>query len=388
MRPILLSFALAVAARAVLLAAPVAVHAQGKPSTIAELEVAARADSNDPVAHFNLATALVKSRRYHDAEQSLRIAVRIDPQYAPALLLLAQVNESQANGPIGAVVIDRQILFFKVDPHANETARLRRRAFLIEPLLEIAPPSRDLLPTTWRGTLGQALYNYDRERWPDAIAGFQTVIDRTTRSNDSTKVPPVALWFRARCALRVGDYDAAIHYFTWLLALPTDSTLMGRVWNPFVREELRYVLAYVHQQAGRWDEALRGYQDLVAENLGLDAAHTHIAEIYEAQGDWANAVEERKRAIYANPEVASLVFNLGSTLTSAGRYAEAAAALEPYAVAYPRESRVFYLLGVARQGLRQPDAAREALTRYLALAPSRYAEQIADAKQRLAKLPT
>ena len=372
---------------AALLTAPVALHAQGKPPTIADFEAATRADSNDPVAHFNLAAALVKARRYHDAEQSLRIAVRIDPQYAPALLLLAQVNESQAHGPIAAVVIDRQILFFKVDPHASETARLRRRAFLIEPLLEITPPRRDLLPTTWRGTLGQALYNYDRERWPDAIAGFQTVIDRTTRSNDSTKVPPVALWFRARCALRVDDYDGAIHYFTWLLALPTpDSTSLGRVWNPFVREELRYVLASVHQQAGRWGEAIRRYQELVDENLGLDAAHTHIAEIYEAQGDWANAIEERKRAIYANPEVASLVFNLGSTLASAGRYAEAAAALEPYAAAYPRESRVFYLLGVAEQGLRQPDAAREALSRYLALAPSRYAEQIADAKQRLATL--
>jgi len=374
---------------AALFTAPLVLHPQGKPPTIADLEAATRADSNDPVAHFNLATALVKGRRYHDAEQSLRIAVRIDPQYAPALLLLAQVNESQANGPIAAVLSGRQILFVKFDPHASETARLRRRAFLIEPLLEIAPPSRNLLPATWRGTLGQALYNYDRQRWPEAIAGFQTVIDRTTRSNDSTKVPPVALWFRARCALGVGDYDGAIRYLTWLLALRMqDSTSWERAWNPFVGAELRYVLAYVHQQAGRWDEAIRRYQQLVEEDLGLDAAHTHIAEIYETQGDWANAVTERKRAIHANPELASLVFNLGSTLTSAGRYVEAAAALEPYAAAYPRESRVFYLLGVVRQGLDEPDAAREAFTRYLALAPSRYAEQIADAKQRLAKLPT
>jgi cytochrome c-type biogenesis protein CcmH/NrfG len=64
-------------------------HSQGKATSLAQLEALARADSNDPVAHYNLAAALVKTRHYGEAERSLREAVRIDPQYAPALLLLA-----------------------------------------------------------------------------------------------------------------------------------------------------------------------------------------------------------------------------------------------------------------------------------------------------------
>lgn len=369
----------------VLAAAPVMAQQSKADASLASLEAAARSDSNDPAAHFNVGLALFKARRYHDAEQSLRTALMIDPQYAPALMLLARVNEAQNSGPLGFAV-GRRIVFLRLDPNAGENAFLRRRAFLIDPLLEIEPSNRDVLPAAWRGTLGQGLYNYDHEKWPEAITAFQTVIDRTRRSNDSTKVPPVALWFRARCAIKVGDFDGALRYLQWLLSLRMQDSTAERMWNPFAGEELRYILAFVYQQASRWDEAVRRYQALVEENLALDAAHTHLAEIYEAQTRWPEAVEERVRAIHANPDGASVVFNLGSTLTAAGRFAEAEPVLERYAAGYPREARSFYLLGLARMGLGKPAAAREAFTQFLALAPRRYETQIADANQRLATL--
>lgn len=353
---------------------------------IAALEAHARADSNDPVAHFTYASALFKARRYPQAEHALRQAVRIDPQYAPALYLLARVNDLQIPGRgIFVMTSGRRILFLRPDPRADETALLRRRAFLIDPLVEIEPPNREWLPTAWRGTLGRALHHYDRQEWNEAIAGFQTVIDRTTRPTDSTRVPPAALWFRARSALHTGDFDGAIRHLEWLLTLRMqDST--ERIWNPFAGDELRYILAYVHQQARRWDEAVLRYQQVVQSNLGLDAAHTHLAEIYEAQDRWADAVQERVRAVHANPDALSLIFNLGSTLMSAGRFAEAQPLLERYAAAYPREPRTYYLLGVARASFADTAGARVALTRYLAMAPSRYAAQIDDARQRLAAL--
>ncbi|HLQ69909.1 MAG TPA: tetratricopeptide repeat protein [Gemmatimonadales bacterium] len=351
-----------------------------------QLQAQTRADSNDPVAHFNLASALFKAGHYREAEQPLLLALSIDPQYAPALLLLSRNNEAQTSGRIAVVARQRRIFFVRVDPLADENARLRRRAFLIDPLLEVGPPNREALPVAWRGTLGLALYHYDRQEWQDAITGFQAVIDRTTHPRDSTAVPPVALWFRARCALQVGDYDSAIRYFQWLLAVRMQDSASERLWNPFAGEELRYVLAYVYQQARRWDEAVRRYQEVAQGNLGLDAAHTHLAEIYEAQERWAEAVEERVRALNANPDATSLTLNLGSTLVTAGRYAQAEPVLERYGAQYPRDARVFYLLGVARMGFGNAAGARDALTTYVALAPSRYEAQVRDAKQRLTTL--
>ena len=281
----------------------------------------------------------------------------------------------------------QRLVFVRADPHADQDHILKRRAFLLDPLLEIEPPSRDLLPVVWRGTLSQALRAYDAKEWPDAIAGLETVITKTVRPNDSTRVPPVALWFRARCALKTGEYDDAVRYLEWLLVLRMRDSATERSWNPFAGEELRYILAYVYQQAGRWDEAIRRYQELLELDMGLDPAHSHLAEIYEAQQRWPEAVEERVRAIQSNPQAASLFYNLGATLTAAKRYAEAIDPLEKYAATYPREARVFYLLGVARVGMGSADGARAALTRYLALAPSRYVDQIEDAKRRLAQVP-
>ena len=353
-----------------------------------DLAAQARADSNDPVAHYTHGSALFKARRYPDAERALRQAVRIDPQYAPALYLLADVNDIQASGPMAAFVSGRRIMFVRVDPRSGETALLRRRAFLIDPLLEVGSPSREMLPVAWRGTLGLALHHYDRQQWKEAMAGFQTVIDKTVRRDDSTRVPPAALWFRARCALHLEDYDGAIRHLEWLLRLRMKDSTTERMWNPFAGDELRYVLAFVHQQARRWDEAVTRYQQVLESNLGLDAAHTHIAEIYEMQERWTEAVEERVRAVQTNPDATSLLFNLGSTLTVAGRFAEAETILERYADAYPRESRTYYLLGVARASLADTTGARDAFHTYLALAPRRYEAQVRDARARLAALTT
>jgi hypothetical protein len=54
--------------------------------------------------------------------------------------------------------------------------------------------------------------------------------------------------------------------------------------------------------------------------------------------------------------------------------------------ANPRDSRVPYHLALTLQAEQQPARAREALNRFLALAPARYGRQIADAKQRLTAL--
>ena len=139
----------------------------------------------------------------------------------------------------------------------------------------------------------------------------------------------MALWFRARCALQLGDYDGAIRYFGWLLAVRMKDSASEVLWNPFAGEELRYLLAYVHQQARRWEEAVKRYQELAQENLGLDDAHTHIAEIYEAQERWSEAVEERVRAVNANPDATSLLFNLGSTSITLGLPHKSAYVLVP-----------------------------------------------------------
>ena len=74
------------------------------------------------------------------------------------------------------------------------------------------------------------------------------------------------------------------------------------------------------------------------------------------------------------------------TLAKASQFSEAEETLKQALDANPRDARVPYFLGVVEQQLGKTEDARDALSRFVALAPSRYDRQIKDAQQRLAAL--
>lgn len=370
---------------------PRAARGQRSPN-IAELEARARADSNDPVAHYALAVAYVKERRAADAERALRQAVSIDPQYVPGLLLLGHVIRSRT--PLYVLFKDRGMVVLPSE-RADEAARLLRRAFLIDPFVELRTPRVEELPVAWRGSLRLALHHYERARMPEALAAFQQVIDQALRQKDSTRIPAVALWYHARTAAALSHYDAAVRDLRALIRR-VEAALddADPVLATYAADDVRYALAYLCQVAGRSDTAATTYsdtaaalyQELLERNLGLYMAHAHLAELHGQAGRWGEAVAERRLAIAANPEDPSLVFDLASTLAQTGANAEAEKQVSEYLRANPRESRAHYLLGLTLMRQQKYAEARAALIRYLELAPRRYEAQIADARWRLASL--
>jgi hypothetical protein len=61
------------------------------PLKLSELEQQAKADSNDPAAHFNVALAYWNAKRWNDVERELRLAVMIEPQFAEGWLALSRL---------------------------------------------------------------------------------------------------------------------------------------------------------------------------------------------------------------------------------------------------------------------------------------------------------
>lgn len=68
---------------------------------------------------------------------------------------------------------------------------------------------------------------------------------------------------------------------------------------------------------------------------------------------------------------------------TAGRADEAATELQRAIAANPRETRAYYALALVDEQRGDTLASRAALARFVALAPSRYADLIADARRRL-----
>ena len=115
-------------------------------------------------------------------------------------------------------------------------------------------------------------------------------------------------------------------------------------------------------------------------------AHVHLAEIAEAQHRWGDALAERERALAADPDDPSLLFDLGYLQGEVGQLDSSVANLTRAAKLDPRDSRIDYYLGRVEEIAHDTADADTAYARFLALAPGRYERWIADARSRLAAL--
>ena len=368
-----------------------------KPATLAELESRARQDSLDPEAHFRLAQRYYAVNRLQDEERELHATIAVDPRYAPAYLWL------------GDLPFDRRPKLWEEDrkgkvpealrPAVQESYRLWRQAFLIDPMVDFRvvgakAPAEDMVvvPEYGRYTTEYMLWlglgAFGAGRYELAYGALKSWVDRAHPNQPRDSLPDFLFWYRGLSAAHQRAYKIGIDDFQVLL----DRSLKAEQADTLLPFQLgtndyRYVLAVLHQSWGKPADAMRLFQESIANDLGLYMAHVRLAQMYRDYKMWDKAIEEARRAIETNPDDATAVLELGVILADAGRTAEAEATLGQAAAANPRDPRPIYHLGVVRQQLAKPGEAREALSRFVAIAPSaRYEHQIADAKQRLAVL--
>ncbi len=378
-------------------AAPLPAAAQGlKPSsTIPVLESLVQRDSNDAELHYRLAIAYWSRKRFDDAERSLRAAVSIERRFAAAYLALGflpyarrrRLLEDEAKGEVPPAWHEALI----------ESSRLRRLAFLIDPLVDlqilgaVTPIQASPLGIDRAGRLTLILDPFSafvRGDYQLAYTIFDGMVTERFKDAPRDSIPSALLWYRGISAGHVGLYDVAIRDFEVLL----DRSLKAERSDSIVRiplqtNDYRYFLALFNQRAKRFADATALYKEALASDLGLFMAHVQMGRIFEENRTWPEAIDHFQSAVATSPDDPSLLLDLGVVLREAGRRAEAETTLAQGMEANPRDSRVPYHLGVTLQEEGKLREARVAFTRFVALAPSRYGRQLADARRRLAGLP-
>jgi Flp pilus assembly protein TadD len=108
--------------------------------------------------------------------------------------------------------------------------------------------------------------------------------------------------------------------------------------------------------------------------------------MYEARGDLEAALSERRFALDVQQDDPDLLVDLARTLLKAGRFEDTREPLAEAARLNPRDARAPYLQATVAEALNDSAAAREAYARFVAIAPSRFADQIAAAHDRLLAL--
>ncbi|HTH65277.1 MAG TPA: tetratricopeptide repeat protein [Gemmatimonadales bacterium] len=345
------------------------------------LEVAARRDSNDAAAQYAVALGYWSAKRFDDAERALRTAVQIEPRFAPGYLALSYLPF--ARRPKLWDEVSHSHLSDSTRALLDGMARLRRLAFLIDPLVDMRIIGFALPKHTNISFLELAFVSGDYHL---AYAELEVAREQFTGPK-ADSIPELLLWLHGLCAGHLAQYDMAVIDMQALLDrfLRREQTDTSP-YIPFVTNDFRYVLATLRQRDNQPEASIALYRDALTHDVGLFMAHVQMGKIYEASQRWPEAVQEFRDAITADPDDPSLVMDLGIVLREAGQLEESERQLREAQQANPRDSRVPYYLGITEQALGKDSAARAAFDRFLALAPSRYARQITDVHSRLEQL--
>jgi tetratricopeptide (TPR) repeat protein len=364
------------------------------PTSLKHLEEAAKQDSNDAAAHFNVALAFWNEKRWDDAQAALSTALSIEPQFASAHLALAYLPYAQRPRLFTEQAERRVPDEWK--PAIEEADRRYRQAFLLDPLCDLritgaAVPTSSLALGPGAGFIVEFFFDYvqgfkallegDYEK---AYVGFQRVVNLIDGERHPKRIAPALHWWRGMAAAHAGRWDAAEWDLERLLDADREREEDEAIEIfPLQTNEYRYVLAVFKHRAGKLDEARQLYQEALEQDVGLYMANAQLARIHEVAGEWDLAIRERQAAVNANPGDPSLLYDLGLTYARGGRWIDAELALTQALDGNGRDTRILYYLGTVRSELGKPAEARQAFERFVTLAPSRYANQVADAKRRL-----
>jgi Tfp pilus assembly protein PilF len=339
------------------------------PYKLPELEQRAQRDSNDASTQYMLALGYWNAQRWDDAGRVLRLAVQIEPRFAPGYLALAYLPF--ARHPELLKLKDPALLPDSLKPVIGQSQLLERRAFTIDPFVDLQILGAAFPP----GSL--PFQSFVNGNYVTAYWFFSSAITRY--GIDS--VPPGVLWYAGLSAAHMGAYDAAVRDLEALLRRELAREQDSLVHVPLQANEIRYVLAIVKQRANKPADAIALYREVLNTDIGMFMAHVQMAHVYEQNGMWKDAATEARLAVAANPDDPSLLTDLGVLLRQADSLSESETVLRQSVDANPRDPRPPYYLGLTELQMGKADAARTAFQRFLAMAPSRDSAEIAEVQR-------
>lgn len=355
----------------------------------------ARRDSLDAPAQYEAALGYWLNRKYDQAEQHLRLAIAIEPKTAVAYLALGYLPYARRSR-LWDEVEKGKVPAEWVAP-LEEADRFRRQAFIIDPLVDLKPLALMIPPASTLGMLKggfrEAFYTYFMNgigslwdgQYERAYQFFREIAGNATEAERQKEFPRWLLWYEALSAAHANDFARATANLRILMdrAAAAAERDGGAALALTHANQYRYALACILDVSGKSRDAIPLLQEVLSNDLGFYMAHVRLATIYEDLHRPRGALEERRRAVAANPDDPGLLFDLGNALAKAGEPAEAQGVLRQARAANPRHVRTLYVLGWVEEQLGDTAAARDAYRQFMALAPSRFGAQKAEVALKL-----
>ena len=389
-----------------LIAAPLSAQSPPAEPPVDSLRLWAARDSLDSRAYFDLGMGLWSRHRYDEADTAFQRALTLSPHYAEPHLALALLPFGRGERYLND--LSHRVSADSIHGLLQNSSRLYREAYLLDPLVdprilrylgvdELVPRYGEVefqggivLSTAvpwWEGKTKRGVRYLVDGQYDSSF----TVLDQVLHAREMSQgaaLPDIFIWYYGLTAAHVAKYDLAADAFQELARRAFRRQNADPDWVlPTSRADYLYLYAVMSARYGNLGLAIPAFQETLAANFGLFEAHSRLADIQEDRGDVDGAITERRRAVDVSPETGELHLDLGVTLLGAGRAAAAESAFVDAARLLPNDPGAQQFLANTALQLGDSAVARRALERFVAVAPARYAEQVAQARRTLAGLP-
>jgi tetratricopeptide (TPR) repeat protein len=185
---------------------------------------------------------------------------------------------------------------------------------------------------------------------------------------------------------QVGRYDSATDQMEQLLAFMRQQDRKQLVYVYQSKAIYEYALGLLYMAQGKFADAREAQSRALQENFAFAPAHAALGRMAVIRRDTATAVSEYASAVDLAPKDGAMRYWYGGALLRASRPSEGAEQLREAVRLEPYFADSYLALGSAYESLADTAKAVAAYGDFIKWAPKKYADNIARAQSRLAAL--
>jgi tetratricopeptide (TPR) repeat protein len=300
------------------------------------------AHKQDVQVHFTLGLLLASAKQYKAAQRELGQANALQPETFEILHNLGQAYLRGNDFANADLTLNRAL---KLKPDSPETLYLLAQVYSDQsrPLdaLELLVRARKVAPDNPDVIFLMARISMTQNYFEDAIPLLESGIKIAPKRADLHAALGESYFMS-------GKTEKAIDEFKTMIAL-----------EPSTRSYTFMGLSYRH--LGRFDEALKYFNDGLRLNPRDSACLFNIGFIEERQGNYARADQLFQQALRSNPDFSDALLELANLRMKDKKYAEAADLLRRYVKVSRDAATGYYKLAMVERSLHQTAAAERDL---------------------------
>lgn len=343
-------------------------------------KLAADADTNDPDAYY--AYGQLRDVPWKKAFDAFHWAYRLDPKQTTSLYMKWQAMWGRQD-PGWREEYRNGAEFVVKSKEAKQLEAMYEEAILRHPFVHLTS-STCYLPSDYEeidDVAFKAYLAYDLRCYQLANQKFAEALAlKQHRKRLDLRVG------RARALFAIHRYDSAITEIQVVLDSLRARDAKKLVHSYETKAVFEYMIGVAHVQRRDYAAAREAFGRALAEDLSLYWVHGWLADVAQAQGDTATALQEFDLAVQLKGDDPSLRYAYGSALLRARRYEPAAAEFRKAIELEPYFAASYLSLAIALDRLGRAREAVDAYNAYLARAPRSAVRQIQIAKERAAAL--